>query len=170
MALEKTMTDPIYYSVNSDLSDTSLVTLDDKSFAGENKFREIIMHEMGISTVGYVPCEILQGNNVVKSNNCFVQDNGVVWGIPNTDFKSINLRKTQNAQGTVSDYLPITIYSNSEKIYREGGYFESESIILGVRKDGAITPITTVDCNQKNAQELYQCNSAEFFTSNKFGK
>ena len=169
IAMENLLTDPMYYQANEDLTDTSVIEVDEAIYSGNAKFRMLLMKELGIDTQGYFSCEILQGDKVAISNDCYKQDNGVVWGVPNSDFKTENLRKVENAQGGVSKYLPITIYSNYDIIEKnKKNYFERNALIIGVRRDGAITPITTVDCEKEVNKASLQCNSAEFFTSNKF--
>jgi len=163
MALEYVLINPLYYSSSADLSDVSLINIDDETFGGDTKFRELVLKELGIDFRGRFECEILEGDNVGVSGNCYKQDNGTIWGIPNTDFSTLNLKQAQNSLGSVSNYLPVTIYVDPEVIQKTD-YFEQNAILLGVRSDGVLTVLNTIDCDKEENQAALQCHTKDYLT------
>lgn len=171
-----------YYSAKGDLSDLSEASigydtleadagLSSEVMSGESKFRQILMMEMGLMKLDtdMYNCKVKQGETVIlvkdsselSSSVCYVSDNGVVFGIPNTDFKKSNLALVKNAKGERTRYLPITMYPDVKKLDKSDAY-EKYSFIVGLRADGAITVINDVDCEKY--PDSFQCNSDKILT------
>ena len=158
--IDNVIRSPKYYPGDTDLSNTEEV----EKYSGVNKFRSVLLNELGIQELNPVYCYILEGNKNISKSTCYRGGNNVIWGIPDTDFKTINVVEASNASGSIYKYVPVTIYPDPDKI-SSVDYFKRFAIVYGVRRDGDITIINNVDCSDYKYKEYNQCKCKEAITS-----
>lgn len=171
--LKDVVENPTYYADGSDLSDTGEVTyVDDETASGTSKFRKLLLYEMSVSLGDSVSCLIYTGDGAHQTTqNCYMSENGIVFGIPDTDFSNLNMvSHVSNANQSTYKSLYITVYPHYNKIHqRKGDYLLEEAMILGVNPDGGLEIIDT-DCDKKdsngsfvNAGNMY-CRASSYLT------
>ena len=165
-ALGAVVTNPLYYTPEGNLADLSASTTDDETYVGTTKFRELMLKEMEIDDSSRVDCEILTSSGPEVVRTCYQTENSVIFGIPNTDFINENLIRHRNVQGSVANYLPITIYPNSSIVLNQkSGYLEKGAIFIGVRADGAVSIVNSIDCEEGNNKDTIQCRAADYIST-----
>lgn len=170
-ALEDILIDPILYSQTDGLADLSTVneTSSDGSkwvYSGETKFHDLIFKKLEINLYSSIPCAVMLEGKKVEKQYCFQSENALMWYVPSTDFVSKNMVEAQNPTGSISKYLPITIYP-SVKSAGSIEDFNQHAVIIGVRQDGATTIITNVDCEAKENSALNQCKFIDYISKAK---
>ncbi len=171
--LSAVIENPLYYSVNSNLSDLSEVKEEDLNstnkankyviYSGERKFREIFAHEMQNNIKSLATCEALIGGEPQSMDDCYVLDNDSVVAIPNTDFINKNMMKVKNPSGAIVKILPIVMYL-SEKDILVSNSLNSRGLLLGIRVDGSIFFFNNVDCSIIGNGNYKQCKMIEYLT------
>jgi len=177
-AIDSMLNNSTYYSEEDGFTDISDVKLDDMyaedsvEYNGIMKFRNLLLHELGVSMLNTsFDCKILTTSTHPQTSHlCYRADNGVIWGIPDTDFKKTGVVKITNKNGFTSKYTPVTVYVSSD-YYKTDDDFKQYAIIYGVRRDGDITLIHTIkDCDNKDNKKFAQCDIADMFASLKVNK
>jgi len=170
-SIQNMISNPLYYDEESGFMDLEEVIFDDNNSGvseeiyGVEKFRKLLLRELGISFQNNLECYMLTNDlTPTKKNLCYIADNSVVWGIPNTDFyeKGIVIEKSITKRN--SRYVPITIYTDVKKVSSEED-FQKYAILLGVRADGTIKLLNTVDCKDRKYKKYAQCDVADMFAS-----
>lgn len=179
--------DANFYGATNNFSDMNEVRLNNgQRVSGEEKFRElfkskIILHQ-GVSGSNILLCPILVSDSTVSSDEiCYMTQDGIVWGIPDSDFKTRNVVSVER-RGYTTPYLPITVYANCE-IERSAGdssilsckssddgnaYFDGYAVVFAVRQDGDIRPYSRLDCDNSQNSEKLQCRLAEIISNKSF--
>ena len=132
------------------------------------KFRESFMYYLNIAEEG-ITCDVIIGEDNVstESNNCFRASDGVVYGIPDTDFEATNVIQHQGDRiGAVEyEYAPITVYPNFNLKQDPS----TDTMIIGVRYDGKIQILNNIDACEDGARSIY-CNVINFIQSDSIKK
>lgn len=95
------------------------------------KFREAMQYVMTVAKSG-IDCPLPAGFSCSLKNCCYKTDDGVVWGIPDTDFDSRGVA-TITEEGIKYNYAPIAVYTNFENKSKI-----KNAYIIGVDADGRI--------------------------------
>ena len=171
--LSNLISNPAYYSDESGFTDLDEVNFNDKyiqnnvSFSGKEKFRHLFLKELGIP-IGSKNLDCYMLINSIKPERtdlCYIGDNGVVWGIPDTDFVDYGVIEQENMTGGNSYYAPVTMYVNASNIDSEDSSYHN-AVVIGVRADGSTVMINTVkDCENKRSENYAQCDIADVFAS-----
>lgn len=119
-----------------------------------SKFREAMQYQLNV-VKNKINCEMYSGT--FSSTQCFMNEDGVVYGIPDTDFSTTGVID----HADLGKVVPIVLYTN----WREGETrkVDNDAFIVGVRYDGNIRILYTVNC-KKNPDNM-QCRSAEYLQS-----
>ncbi|MBE7706874.1 MAG: type II secretion system protein [Cyanobacteria bacterium SIG30] len=148
--------DNIYPSVTG-FRETAAVTTEFGETFGyplrETKFRDAFKYSLEVIEHD-ITCELPNGT----SNECFMTDDGTVYGIPNTDFLTLNTMGTQN-------HVPITIYANWDKEEKRS---IDNAFYIGVRFDGNIRILHPDVCGTNN--EKMHCKTETFLLSDTIKK
>lgn len=132
---------------------------------GENpkaKFRDSFKYFLNVIKDN-IDCDIYKGSS---SSGCFMTDDGVVFGIPNTDFVS-NMLTITDSDGDKVKVMPITMYVNYDGTKKDP---ENDAFIIGVEYDGNLHFIETVNkslCAGK--KQPVQCYLKEYANSKTIG-
>ena len=92
-----------------------------------------------------------------STTQCFMNEDGVVYGIPDTDFSTVGVVENED----LGNVVPIVLYTN----WKEGQTrtVNNDAFIVGVRFDGRIRILYTTNC--ANNPDVMQCRSAEYLKS-----
>lgn len=178
--------DSIYYQVGSTFADLNISKLPNgEPVSGESKFRRLFLNMVNLHSRfengEILLCPVIVSNTLVQSDNeCFMSADGIVWGIPNSDFKKKNTVQIQY-RGYETDYLPITVYVNckiddgdANGVFRCQGsddydtYFDNNAAVFAVRRDGDIRPFSKYDCENSKYKELLQCKLSSIISDTSF--
>ena len=119
------------------------------------KFREAFKSTITV-VKDKIDCELYPGMS--SSTGCFMSESGVVYGIPDTDFESVGIIKDAD----VGNLTPVTIYTR----HTDSQSVDKYAFIVGVRADGKLKILYTVDCEATNGKgEYMQCNSVDYIKS-----
>ena len=175
-ALNNLVSNPVYYS-DLGFVDTSEVKFrgddaENVEYQGDKKFRFLLLKELGVSIANQnLECIMIDDSfksersfEFTKSSLCYRADNDVIWAIPDTNFKDKGVVESENVTGNMSLYTPITVYPFYSKNITEED-FKRYAIVFGVRSDGAVKILTTIDCDSKANKSFLQCNLEEVFGS-----
>ena len=169
-ALNSVVTNSSYYPGSDDLGnlkEVKIENIDDadyKIYKDEYKFRGLLLRELDVKELGPFDCHMMVGDKNISLSSCYKGDNGVVWGIPDTDFDKINMVSVQNATGSVYKYLPVTIYPDIKNISKIED-FDRYANVYGIRRDGDVTIINNIDCTDSKYKKYNQCLCAEAVAS-----
>ena len=118
-----------------------------------SKFREGIQYELNVIKAK-LNCKLYKGTS--SSTKCFLNEDGVVYGIPDTDFDGLGT-VSNNDLGRVT---PIVIYTS----WKEGQNVDDHAFIIGVSYNGSIRILNSgVNCEKK--PESLQCRAKEYIKS-----
>lgn len=180
--------DANFYGATNNFSDITEVRLNNgQRVSGEEKFRElfkskIILHQGVSSGSNVLLCPILVSDSIVSSDKiCYMTQDGIVWGIPDSDFKTQNVVSIKR-RGYATPYVPITVYTNCEIEHKEedssvlackgtvdgSDYFDKSAVVFAVRQDGDIRPYSRLDCGNSQNRETLQCRLAEIISNKSF--
>ena len=163
--VEKTVTklindDDVYPDDMGFMNLSSVITDLNESFGledGRTKFRDAFKYLQN-TIKDDLDCPMLS----VGMGKCFMTDDGVVWGIPDTDFNSKGVVQVDGIT-----YAPITIYTNWEKLTKSGGVSTSKmddnAFFIGVKYDGNIRILNNITCT--SLSQALQCKAVEFLKS-----
>lgn len=100
---------------------------------------------------------------------CFMTDDGVVYGIPDSDFDSINVvDNLYKIDGTtVEKFLPITIYTNWKKTSSDNAY-DLDATYVGVQYNGNIRIFHPAECSE--ADNHRYCKEEEYLMADSIKK
>ena len=119
------------------------------------KFREAFKSSITV-VKDKINCNLYPGTT--STTGCFMSESGVVYGIPDTDFEMTGVVKDSD----IGNLAPITIYTR----FTENQSVDKYAFIVGVRADGKLKILYTVDCDEEDAKNKYlQCNSIDFIKS-----
>jgi len=107
----------------------------------QTKFRDAFMYYQNIVEED-ISCEVYTSNTVSqKVNNCFKSSDGIVYGIPNTNFENVGVVSYKGTRVGAREhkYVPITVYPNFES----KNNLENDTMRVGVRFDGKIQILNT---------------------------
>ena len=96
-----------------------------------SKFRDSFRYYIG-AVKDNLPCKLYGG--ATSKTGCFQTDDGIVWGVPDTDFIRKNIVTVANYEGLDTQVLPITIYLD----YQNEQTFEKSAYVAAVTYDGRI--------------------------------
>lgn len=148
--------------------DASLMTY---KVEGENKFPMVFYSKLKLlqnpfdntSEIKPIKCTILVSNTAVEDDaNCYESVDGLLWSIPPTDFKDVNVFNIERG-GYTTPYVPVTVYVNHAKYKNKPDfgtnldYFDKFAITFAVRQDGDIRIVSREDCEEESNKKLYQC-------------
>ena len=121
------------------------------------KFRDVFMYYQNIVEED-IPCFIKEGDQDVEVNHCFRTSDGVVYGVPDTDFENVGVQLIldDTRRNRSHKYVPITVYPNFDSKKN----INDDVMIVGVRYDGRIKMITQ-DCTD----ETISCNVLDILHS-----
>ena len=126
------------------------------------KFRDAFMYYLSIVEEN-LTCDIYVGEaSTISVDNCFKSSDGVVYGIPDTDVRTVGtIPYTSERVGAREHrYVPITVYPNFENKQN----VDSDTMLIGVRFDGKINIFTTSeDCDDESKD--ISCNVLKFLHS-----
>ncbi len=184
--VENLLSDMNYYSGDEGFGDIREVKLSNgRPVRGDEKFRELFKNmlrlNMRMREGEILLCPILGANNqVLKDAECFMSEDGIVWGIPDTDFREKNIVKMMR-RGYETTYVPVTVYPNCQleneaddngivhcKKSESATYFDTNAIVFAVRKDGDIRSYSKFDCENSSYRESLQCKTAEIISNTSF--
>lgn len=173
--IQNLLNDANYYAQDSSFVDLKEVRLADNTpVRGEIKFKELFksMIKLHGAFTGdrVLLCPILVSEYDVEDESvCYMTEDGIVWGIPNTDFRENNVVKILS-RGYETPYLPISVYVNCKLgdftqdgvVHCEGSedgevYFDKNAVVFAIRQDGDIKPYSRFDCTQEENKEILQC-------------
>ncbi len=133
------------------------------------KFREAFKYYLSI-VKDNLECDIYQNGH---SNKCFMTNDGVVYGIADTDFENIGVVEFNLPSSTVSGastgalpvqsnikeaYTPITVYTSWQKQKD----ISKDAFVIGVRYDGKIKIMNNENC--ASPKDL-RCKAEEYLES-----
>ena len=113
----------------------------------ENKFRDSFKYYIN-PIKDNIQCKLYTGSS---STGCFQTDEGVVWGIPDTDFSTLGVVKNaKDSDGDPITVVPITLYLD----YKEGQDPKDDAVVifLSYRGQIAIPDGTNWSNNPDNVQ------------------
>ena len=99
------------------------------------------------------------------SNDCFMTDDGVVFGIPDTDFDKENMKTIRDEDDDKIKVLPVTMYVDYDGSKKDP---KKDAIIIGVQYDGNIRFIRKRGC-KKTSKEV-ACQLDKYINSNTVSK
>lgn len=104
-----------------------------------------------------IQCQLYPGMS--SSTGCFKTDDGVVFGIADTDFQSTGTIKDDD----IGYMTPIVFYPQ----WKEGSTVKENAAIVGVSKYGRIKIMKTsgTNCSSASAKEYIQCKVPEYLKS-----
>ena len=135
-----------------------------------NKFREGVKYVLNV-TKDNIDCKICSGGSFPynysssDSSTCFLTNDGVLFGIPDTDFDDIGKVVDKDYDGDKVDLVPITMYVD----YKPSRISEKDPLkdafIIGVKYDGTIQFVRTYgDC--EHHPEHVQCKLDDYINAN----
>lgn len=143
----------IIYGTSSGFKNTSAVTLEDVGQTlGEteaNKFRDAVKYHLNIIKDN-LKCQVYYSSGWYTKSFCFMADDGVVYGIPATNFQRSGVKSYKieySEQDSETLYLaPVTMHVN----YNANNPLETkDAAIAGVNYDGRVFLLKLADdiCN-----------------------
>ena len=174
--VQNLLDDANYYDDESSFVDLNEVRLDDNTpVGGKRKFRTLFYNMLKQHVVFsgdmVLLCPVLVSEDDIDEDAlCLMSEDGIIWGIPDTDFRELNVVKILN-KGYENAYLPITVYPkcNLEYFDDEGiarcqgsskdgiAYFEDNAVVFALRQDGDIKPYSKFDCSLEENSQRLQC-------------
>jgi len=184
--VENLLSDMNFYSGADGFGDLRDVKLSNGfPVGGDEKFRKLFRNSlrlnMRMQEGEILLCPILVSSSIVQNDaECFMSEDGLVWGIPDTNFKDKNIVKMMRRDYETA-YVPVTVYPNcqlegqadSNGIVRcensnSATYFDDNAIVFAVRKDGDIRPYSKLDCKDPSYKQSLQCRAAEIISNTSF--
>ena len=185
--VQEMLDDANLYGATHNFSDMSVSRLDNgKRVSGVEKFRELFKSRVSlhqkISGDSVLLCPVLLSDSTVSADElCYMTKDGIVWGIPDSDFRTENVVSVQR-RGYTSSYVPITVYVNCEIEQNAGdsslftckgsqnadAYFDTYAVVFAVRQDGDIRPYSRVDCDNEENREILQCRLPAIISNKSF--
>ena len=101
-----------------------------------SKFRDAFMYYLNIAEEGFSCAAFVNAVASIDIDTCFMSSDGVVYGIPDTDFERTNVVPYRGARVGAREhmYVPITVYPNFEQKQNP----QTDTMLVGVRYDGKI--------------------------------
>ena len=113
------------------------------------KFKEGFKYTANAVKDGIV-CDIYPENT---SNDCFMTDDGVVYGIPDTDFDKENMETIFDEDNDTIRVLPVTMYVDYDGSKKNP---KKDAIIIGVQYDGNLRFIRNRSCKKDSKEVICQ--------------
>ena len=157
-AISRLLNNAIIYPSDDGFLNTHAITIkgtgETIGFNGPySKFREALIYELNVMK-NDIPCELYEGT--FSSTQCFLNDDGVVYGVPDSDFVSFGIMNNPS----FGNLVPIVLYPE----WDENKTLENDAFIIGVRFDGNIRVLNTISCNDNSEQ--MQCKFVDYLKSN----
>jgi len=169
--VQKLVRNEVLYPGRNILKNTEPVTTtagDQFGVRDENaKFREAFKYYVSI-VKDNIECDVFVSGH---SDKCFMTNDGVVYGIPDTDFDNIGvvtfrMERFRHERGddlahvasVRESYVPITVYTS----WKTKKDVSTDAFVIGVRYDGKIKILNNEGC--ASPQDL-RCKAEEFLES-----
>lgn len=126
------------------------------------KFRDAFMYYLTVVDEN-LTCDILVDEvSSVSVDNCFKSSDGVVYGIPDTDFETVGVfpYRSERVGAREHMYVPITVYPNFENKQD----VEKDTMLIGVRFDGKIMIFPKTEGCDEESRDI-SCNVLKFLHS-----
>ena len=128
-----------------------------------SKFRDCIKYRLNV-VKDEIKCNLYggSGGKFTSVSGCFQTDDGIVWGIPDTDFVKKQVISIKDSDNDSITALPVTVYVD----YKENQTVKDNAVVFAVTYDGKIyilKNIENVNCNDKS-QEI-QCKVDKYITA-----
>lgn len=124
-----------------------------------SKFRDSFRYYVG-AIKDNLDCELYNGKS---ETGCFQSDDGIVWGIPDTNFKDINTIEVNDYDNTKIKAVPITVYLE----FKQVSTLKNDAFVAAVTYDGRIKILdnfSNIDCEKES--RAVQCNIEKYIKSN----
>ena len=184
--VQSLLDDMNYYSGDDAFGDLREIRLaDGQPVSGERKFQDLFKNMIKLNERHkegeILLCPILISQSEIQNDGaCFMSEDGIVWGIPETDFRTKNIVKLSR-RGYETAYVPITIYPNCKfgeadtngvsrctKDINHETYFDDEAVVFAIRRDGDIRVYSRYDCTNNEHKGRLQCRTAEIISDESF--
>ena len=140
-------------------TDGKIETIETGEIIGANnfeKFRDGFKYYLDV--VKEVPCNIYPKN---KIDNCLMTDDGVVFGIPNTNFDTKGTIKITDSDGDPVIAVPITMYVDFDESEKDPS---KDAFVFAIEYDGTIHILRTYDKCTNESKEV-QCKLDKYINS-----
>ncbi len=134
----------VFYGTLGGFKDTDAVKIENiNELLGQNptsKFRDCFKYYVN-AVKDNIPCTLHSGTSATK---CFQTDDGIVWGIPDTDFVKkgiITISDPDNSKNNITA-VPITIYLDYKD---KKSTLKQDAIVAAVVYDGRIKMLKNKD-------------------------
>ena len=133
----------------------------------EAKFRDAFMYYVNVAEEDIICSAYVSENASTDIDTCFMTSDGVVFGIPNTDFESRNVIAYSGTRVGAREhmYAPITVYPNFEQKQNP----QTDTMLVGVRFDGKIQILSNTENCADESKDI-SCNILEFLHSDDIKK
>ncbi len=104
---------------------------------GSAKFRNAFYENLVTPRTDF--CPVHNGNGIQTDLKCYFAADGLVWGVPYTDFQETGIVYVTKRGVSNIAYVPITVYPvyNHKKANENASeYFYNNAMVYGLRKDG----------------------------------
>lgn len=152
-----------FYAVGFGFKDTDSISIQNTGevlgFYPYSKFRDCMKYRLNVVKDG-IECKLY--NNYTSSSGCFQTDEGIVWGIPDSDFDKKQTIDIKDSFNNTIAALPITFYVD----YKDDSTVKDDGIVAAVTFDGKIymqRNIEGVKCS-KNSKEV-QCKLDKYISA-----
>ncbi len=160
---------PAIYSPSSGFKDTEAVKVEKFDLIlGDKetyKFRDCIKYRLNV-VKDNIPCTLYSrsvGGPIRSASGCFQTDEGIVWGVPDTDFVKYGVITVTDYDNDKVPAVPITVYLN----YKDGYTVTANAIVMAVTYDGKIVILKklgdNVVCTDKSKE--MQCKVDKFINA-----
>ena len=154
--------DQLFYGTTSGFKDIDPITLENigevMGQKGVTKFRDAFKYHIKY-VEDKIDCPIYGGTS---SSGCFMTDDGVVFGIPDTDFAEKGVITIKDANNNSVKAAPITFYTN----YAKGQTVDDNGFVVAITYDGRIYFKNTVGkaCDSGKSKKM-QCRLKDYVQS-----
>lgn len=127
-----------------------------------SKFRDAFMYYLNIAEEGFSCAAFVNAVASIDIDTCFMSSDGVVYGIPDTDFERTNVVPYRGTRVGAREhmYVPITVYPNFEQKQNP----QTDTMLVGVRYDGKIQILNNTEDCAENSIDI-SCKVLEFLHS-----
>ncbi len=140
------------YGTSAGFRDTETINVENTGeilgFDPYSKFRDCIKYRLNV-VKDNIKCNLYGG--FASTSGCFQTDEGIVWGIPDTDFVKKQVITIKDSDNDNIVALPVTVYVD----YKEEQTVKDNAVVFAVTYDGKIyilKNIENVKCNDKSKE------------------
>lgn len=164
--IQKLVRNEVLYPDSSMFRNTEPVTTtvgDQFGVSNRNaKFRDAFKYYLSIIREN-IQCDVYKNEN---SNNCFMSNDGIVYGIPDTDFSNVGIVDVNSTvvgptginREITESYVPITVYTS----WKNKRNVSTDAFVIGVRYDGRIKILNNTGCARPDD---LRCKAEEYLES-----